>query len=629
LHQILKSSFCVYLFGFETLVFSGQGFSLLGQSVKKETVWECFFNETRQENNFSNYCNCLIFSLFKNAIFLSDNFPSWLSVSKIFEGRHSKIQTFLYLPPMKTHLSKLACFFSIFFLIGITFYYSRWENKFTAAPISWDVSGYYLYLPAFLIYKDPAGLKFLDDVIQKYRPSPYPDQKYRLENGNSMLKYSAGMAVMYLPFFLLAHGIALIGSAPADGFSLPYQMAISWGSLLVALLGFWICRKNLLRFFDEKVTAVVLILLLFGSNYLNYVSFDSAMPHNYLFTLYALLIYFTIKWHEKPNFKWSVAIGLCCGLAALARPTEAISILIPLLWGMDGFSAVKGRLLLWKQQLPKLLVAGFLMGLIGAIQLVYWKSYSGHWLEYSYQDQGFSWWKPHFADVLYSYRKGWLVYTPVMLFALLGFGFLAKKNPKLFWVSLVFFLINFWIVSAWDIWWYGGGFGQRALIQSYALLVFPLAAFVRFVFQKKGRLVLVLPLFIFCIWLNLFQTWQARGHGLDTTYMTKAYYWRIFGNTDVQPWDKFLMDTDEDFRGERKNVRQVYFNDFEAFRDSSASVEVAHSGTKAIFTSPQKEFSPSFEIPKTRPLKTQIGCGQAPGFTGRKKSGNPGGCLNS
>ena len=44
--------------------------------------------------------------------------------------------------------------------------------------------------------------------------------------------------------------------------------------------------------------------------------------------------------------------------------------------------------------------------------------------------------------VLFSVKNGWLVYTPLMIFALAGFYFLAGKNRVLFHALFLFFLVS-------------------------------------------------------------------------------------------------------------------------------------------------------------------------------------------
>jgi len=207
----------------------------------------------------------------------------------------------------------------------------------SSATLSWDVSGYYFYLPAAFVYKDMKELKWKDPVIKKYKPQPGFVQAYKhKESGNYVMKYSIGQSVVYSPFFFIAHAWALNSSVyPADGFSFPYQFTISMGMLLWTVIGLIFLQKSLLVYFSEKVTALGIFGILLGSNYLNYAAIDGAMTHNTVFTVYAVLIYLSIRFHQKPSWSKAIGIGACVGLASLIRPTELISCLIPILWGLN------------------------------------------------------------------------------------------------------------------------------------------------------------------------------------------------------------------------------------------------------------------------------------------------------
>ncbi len=509
---------------------------------------------------------------------------------------------------MNKHISLFAFFGCVIFYLLATFSQPRFLKHGTEATLAWDVSGYYLYLPAIFINHDLDDLNFLPGILEKYQPSHTAEQAYLAGNGKKVMKYSVGMAVLYTPFFFLSHAFAKISGYPADGFSLPYQMGIHLGSVFFALMGLWFLRKILLRYFNEKTTALTLVLIAIGTNLLNYGTFDAANAHGYLFALMAALIHFTIRWHEKPNVKDSLVIGLCIGLAALVRPTEIIYALVPTLWGISAWRDIGGRLVFFKIHFTKLLLAALVVATIACIQIAYWRLVAGEWLVYSYQNQGFSFLEPNLANVLFSYRKGWFVYTPVMLFAVAGFYFLYKNHRSIFPVVFIYFLINIWIVSAWDIWWYGGGFGQRAMIQSYPLLAFPLAAFLAWAFPtsniKNQKSRFINPpgaiLLAACVILNLFQTYQAHWGPFEADAMNKAYYWRIFAKTKNDPWDRLLIDTKEGFSGEKKKVKALQTVDFENFADSFLiNKQVAHAGNNSIFVDTAHEFSLRVNFPKS------------------------------
>jgi hypothetical protein len=451
--------------------------------------------------------------------------------------------------------------------------FPRYERNHTEAPLSWDVSGYYLYLPALFIYKDLQELKFLPDIIDTYKPSPSADQAFLHSKDNNgqnrmVMKYPLGMALLYLPFFLISHLIAGFGHYPSDGFSWPYQVMVQLGSACVAILGLFLLKLNLRRFFTDKASGLAILLIAVGTNFFNYATFDAPMPHVFLFTLFTLLFHLTLRWHEKPSWIDAAGIGICIGIAGLVRPTELLAALIPLMLGIAGFRSLKEKYWLLIRNSGQILLAVFLAAATGFLQLAYWKFASGEWIVYSYQDQGFSFNNPHFVDVFFSFRKGWLVYTPLMAFALLGFIALFAQQKKLFLAVFLFFLINAWIVSAWDIWWYGGSFGQRAMIQSYALLAFPFAALLQWILLRNWRKWVLLPMMLACLVLNLFQTYQAHWGPFESDMMTKAYYLRIFGKIINNPYDRFLIDTNEYFSENRKNFKETYSTNFENLLDS-------------------------------------------------------------
>jgi len=192
---------------------------------------------------------------------------------------------------------------------------------------------------------------------------------------------------------------------------------------------------------------------------------------------------------------------------------------------------------------------------VGFIQIFYWKYASGDWIVYSYREQGFSWLKPHLIDGIFSYKSGWLTYSPFMIFSLLGFYHLYRQHRGIFASTLIFAALFIYIAFAWDEWWYGGALGQRAMVQSYAVLAFPLAAFFGY-FQKAKRYIQI-PIALFMtlfIYANLWWTHQAHlGGMLHVGQMRKAYFWKTLLTHRNNPENLKLLD----------DVNVVYEGEFE------------------------------------------------------------------
>ena len=153
---------------------------------------------------------------------------------------------------------------------------------------------------------------------------------------------------------------------------------------------------------------------------------------------------------------------------------------------------------------------------------------------------------PKIIDGLFSFRKGWLIYTPMMAFALVGIFMLKGALKKTQLPIILFFIINLYITFSWWCWWYGGSFGQRSLVESYALLAIPFTSFIKYVSEKKWYTNLIFySITLFFIWLNLFQTLQFENMVLHYDGMTKELYFKQFGKLDkIKDFDTYVVSPD-------------------------------------------------------------------------------------
>ena len=439
-------------------------------------------------------------------------------------------------------------------------FYPRWQKEHTESTIAYDVEGYYWYLPSIFIYKDLKHQGFKDSILKKYQASATDHFQHGFvheASGNYVLKYTFGMAILYSPSFFVAHVAAIVGGYDADGFSVPYKFSLQVWALLFAFVGLYYLRKLLLFYYTDKVVALVLFLLVFGTNYLNYAAIDVGMSHTWLFTLYVFIIINTHYYYQKYQLKYLIRTGLLVGLATLIRPTEIISILIPILWGIESFKEAIERFRFFIQIKWQVLIFLVLVFAVFSIQLFYWHYVSGQWIVYSYQEQGFNFLRPHAFVYSWSYKAGWLRYTPMMILSFVGFLVYPRYGKNKFAVML-FFIISYYVVSAWNIWDYGG-FSGRAMIQTYPILVFLLATLLHIALEQKMLRALLLPFVVLFLYLNIWWTYQAHGGGLvDALCTTKEYYWRMLGKWSLPEMDMKLKDTDELLEQEPKQLNLIY-----------------------------------------------------------------------
>ena len=131
-----------------------------------------------------------------------------------------------------------------------------------------------MYLPGSFIYHDLKELKWYHKIDSAYHPTGNFYQAGRYKNGNYVFKYLSGTAIVYSPFFFIAHYLTSYFGYPQDGFSFPYQLAICIASLLYTFLALLVLRRVLLYYFEDNVVAITILLVGLATNLPEYAAVD-------------------------------------------------------------------------------------------------------------------------------------------------------------------------------------------------------------------------------------------------------------------------------------------------------------------------------------------------------------------
>lgn len=410
----------------------------------------------------------------------------------------------------------------------------------------WDISGYHLFLPAGIIYNDIETLAFYSYIDDEHRPTG--DLRnyclYDVGNGNRVNRYSVGVAVFELPFFLVAHAVNVyILEYPVDGYSLPYQLGTIISNLFWTVCGLFILNRFLRRYFNDTVVALSLAIVAFGTNLYACVVYTPGMSHTYSFFCFSLLMFLADSFYKDRRRINIYLLGVTLGLIGLIRIPNLVVGIIPLLWGVYSKDTLTGRYKLLKAHFPG--IAGGAVCFIGVmmLQLGYWKYVTGSWIYDGYKNEGFIWSDPAIFRGLFSFYKGWFVYTPMAIFMVAGIYTMKYKLRQHIPAVSVFFMLNLYIVFSWWNWWYGGGFSARALVESLAILALPLAALIDYVHNKKNTLFksafyIVVMFFVF---LNMFQSYQFSKGVFNYELNSRAYYFKAFLKVHVTDADRKYM----------------------------------------------------------------------------------------
>jgi hypothetical protein len=424
------------------------------------------------------------------------------------------------------------------FVIGVQNNQKAWKSN---SVIKYDVVSYYSYLPAAFIEKD-ITLSFINDSNAQAYVDHSQYWPMKAPNGKRVIKASMGMAVMYGPFFYVAHLITPPTKYEANGFTQVYQFAILISGLFYLFFGLLYLRKSLLLYYSERITAITIAVLYFGTNLLCYSTLEAAMSHEYNFFLFSVFIYFSILWHHQQKVKYLLIIGLSMGMLILVRPVNILFALFFVLYGLNKIDLIKPRFQLFIKYWWQILIIIALSFLVFLPQMLYWKKLTDTYLFNSYIGEWFYFSKPHLLQCLLGFKKGWLIYTPIMAFALVGIYFLKKAKSNFFVISIVLIPLYFYVISSWWCWWYGGSFGLRAMIDLYPLLAFSLAAFLNAMLYQRKLCSKITILFIsLFIALNLFQTIQFHYNIIHYDGMNFKSYINSFGKTSKADCDRTLL----------------------------------------------------------------------------------------
>ncbi len=398
-----------------------------------------------------------------------------------------------------------------------------------------DGEGYYFYLPSAFIYHDMT-MAWTDQLTGNDLTAIRPIAPG--VHGGYLNAYPMGVAIIELPAFLVAHAFALLTGSPATGLTTPYQLGVLFTAAVVAALGAAFLFKALERYVSRRIAACTVLTLLLGTNLYDYATEDGSFSHVYTFCLLAGLILLVPRWYYG-GLRWgpTIGIGALLGLLVLVRNTNALFLLVVLLWGIARWQDVPDRLrLFWRRRWPLLVGIGTAIAVFFP-QLLYWHYVAGSWIVNSYQGayafdpayQGhaFDFLHPQILQVLFDpATHGVFVWAPVLALAVAGLFFVRKHLRE--WAVVLYAVpaLFLYIIAAWFDPAYGYTYGHRGFIDIYPLLALPIAILYQ---RLSPRLLPVIGVLVgICILANLWLTWgYIRGilSGVGITWQLYADTW--------------------------------------------------------------------------------------------------------
>ncbi|HZQ07626.1 MAG TPA: hypothetical protein VFD70_13675, partial [Anaerolineae bacterium] len=308
-----------------------------------------------------------------------------------------------------------------------------------------------------------------------------------------------GTAVLWLPFYLVAHLFALLAqnfnpTLAANGVSPPYIYAVCLASVFYGWLGIYLSYRIARTYYGDWLALGAALVILFATNAIYYMYVAPAFSH--AASLFTSALFVFVWWHTRQaraNDGWMswLALGFSGGLMTMVREQEAVFFIIPIVEGISLFFqefhsttsspprvgaglGVRFALGHW--------LFGALLMLLGAFvvfipQLIVYRVLNGNFLPARNVTDKFTWDGAHIGDILFSNFHGLITWTPVILLAVIGLVFLSRQDKLLSVAFLIALAAETYLLGSFSTWFGGAAFGMRRFINCTVIFVVGLAAF--------------------------------------------------------------------------------------------------------------------------------------------------------
>ncbi len=342
-----------------------------------------------------------------------------------------------------------------------------------------------------------------------------------------------GSALLWAPAYVLADGgVRLANSAgaaiPTDGYARPYIQAVCLMSALYALLGMLLTYR-LTRRYAGVLPATLTVVTLWLATPLVFYSFI-AMPWSHAPGFFLVALFLTVwignaparladRYAQRPLYIWAM-LGIIGGLMASTREQLGLLMLLPAVEGLYAYArllpaairaAGQERSQFWRLgQGHALFLVCLLLTLLP--QLLTYQILNGRPLPSStvagkLGASGGS--SPYFFATLIHPRHGALLWSPVLVPALAGLAWLARKDWLLAALCLLGVVVQTYINGSFGSTWHlTGAFGFRRLIECTPFFALGLAALLEWLRPRMHPALLVLPCLLLIGWnIGLIAQW--------------------------------------------------------------------------------------------------------------------------
>ena len=360
-----------------------------------------------------------------------------------------------------------------------------------------DGVGYYAYARALLVQHNldfTADYQHANSGFRELRldanGEPLPD--FRTSTGHLDNHFSIGPALLWTPALAATHAAVLLArtlgsTVPADGFSLPYRLAMAFTTAVLGFLALLLAFRIVRNYVEERWALLSALAVWGGTSLLVYMYFNPSWSHAQSAFAVALFFWYWLKTRQQRSTSQWLVLGALAGLMIEVYYVNAVLLAVLLPELLQAYLSVL-RASAWRELATLLarhavfaaLVFICLLPTFVSHYFIYGSPFSSGYIPLRFWD----WKSPYFAQVLFSSNHGLLSWTPLVALSFFGLLLFLKRHFATGLPILLAVLFFYYVIASYPDWNGISSFGNRFFISLTVFFVLGLGVLLEEVARK-------------------------------------------------------------------------------------------------------------------------------------------------
>lgn len=378
-----------------------------------------------------------------------------------------------------------------------------------------DGVGYYAYARALLIQHNldfTADYQHANAVFRELRldanGQPLPD--FRTSTGHLDNHFSIGPAVLWAPALVATHAAVVLARASgsavlADGFSLPYRLAMAFTTAALGFLGLLLAFRIARNYVEERWALLATLAVWGGTSLPVYMYFNPSWSHAQSAFAVALFFWYWLETRQHRSMSQWLVLGTLAGLMIDVYYVNAVLLAALLPELLQAYlSALRASAwrqlagLLARHSLFAALIFICLLPTLLAHYVIYGSPFSSGYIPLRF----WHWKSPYFAQVLFSSNHGLFSWTPLIALSFAGLLLFLKRHFAAALPVLITVLFFYYVIASYPDWDGISSFGNRFFISLTVFFVLGLGVLLDEIIRKlhsRASVVAASSLVLFCL----------------------------------------------------------------------------------------------------------------------------------